>query len=285
MLSEKEIVSLIKMLDDPDVAIAENIISALSKTGKKTISLMEDHWSLSLDELIQDRIKNISASIIEHETISFFQKWKNEDNPKVLEAWFCIDEMCNPQFNLEKTLDFVNKLRFDSWKEMNDNLSTLEKCNILAFLFQKKIKFHLPISDNNKSSSYLISSIIDHHTVAPTAATILFQEIARLLNIDLFGLNVFEYSVLGYLNPEIKFVDFPETEHILFYLIFSNKISFVGNHQLDFGTKNKETNVIKVATPQEIIGKILYGLIKSFRNEENEHLEKLCVKLYDLISE
>lgn len=286
MLSEKEIISLIKMLDDPDVSIADNIITALSNTDKKTIPLMEDIWDLSLDELVQERITFITSTIRANEAISFFQHWITEPEPKVLEAWFCINEMCNNHFDLEEVLDFINKLRFDAWKEMNDNLSTLEKCNILAFLFQKRIKFTTTSPKQDPAFPYLFPrhTTEDEEPASQTAAGLLFQEIARLLDIDLFGLNVFEYAVLGYLNPEVLEKETPKTDDVLFYLIFSDKISFVGNHQLDFGNKEKDLPTFKIATPAEIIGKILYGLIRSYRQDGNEYLEKLCVKIYEIIT-
>jgi hypothetical protein len=80
MLSEKEIVSLIKMLDDPDIAISSNIVSVLSNTDKKTIPLMEEIWELSMDTLVRERIHIITLSIVENETISFLTIGKTKPN-------------------------------------------------------------------------------------------------------------------------------------------------------------------------------------------------------------
>lgn len=283
MLSEKEIVSLIKMLDDPDVAISSNIISALSNTDKKTIPLMDEIWELSMDSLVRERIQIITLSIIENETISFLTDWKNQGEPCVMDAWFCIDELCNPQFNRENTLNFLNKIRFDAWKEMNDNQSTLEKCNILAYLITKKMNINITLADENNASSYLISNIIENTTASQTAITILFQEIAKRLDIDLFGLNVFEYAILGYLNPDSIYNETHHPEDVLFYLIVSDKISFIGNHQLDFGKNSENITIFKAATAKEIVSKIIYGLIQSYRKEGNDYMEKLCVKIYKTI--
>ena len=105
------------------------------------------------------------------------------------------------------------------------------------------------------------------------------------LDIDLFGLNVFEYAILGYLNPESVYNETHLPEDVLFYLIVSDKISFIGNHQLDFGKNSENITIFKAATPKEILGKIVYGLIQSYRKEGNDYLEKLCVKIYKTIVE
>lgn len=283
MLNEKEIISLIKMLDDPDISISSNIVATLSKTGKSTIPLMEEIWELSMDPLIQERIQIITASIIENETISFLTNWKNQTEASVMDAWFCINEACNYQFNRENTLNFINKIRFDAWKEMNDNQSTLEKCNILAYFITKKMNINITLTDQNNASSYLISNIAENASASQTAITILFQEIAKRLNIQLFGLNVFEYAILGYLSPESIYNEMHQPEDVLFYLIVSDKISFIGNHQLDFGKNSENITIFKAATEKEIVGKIVYGLIQSYRKEGNDYLEKLCVKIYKTI--
>jgi len=283
MLSEKEIVSLIKMLDDPDVAISSSIISTLSNTDKKTIPLMEEIWELSMDSLVRAHIQTITATIIENEAISFFKKWKSE--PNVLKAWMYLNELCHPEFSQEDTLNFMNKIRFDAWIEMNENQSTLEKCNILSIVLQKRILSKITLNKENSSETYLISNIAKTSIASQTAAAVIFQELASQLEIQLFGLNVFEYAILGYLNPSNSFETNFKQEDVLFYIIFSDKISFIGNHQLDFGKNSDDINNFKMASPIETFEKIIYGLIQSYRKEGNNILEKLCVKIYKTITE
>ena len=118
MLNEKEITSLIKMLDDPDEAIAENIMDQLVKTGMPSIPKMQQIWEININPTVEQRIEEIEYKIRIQEAASFILDW-NTSGKSILDAWMFLCEMLDPDFNREKTLDFVNRLRFDTWKELN----------------------------------------------------------------------------------------------------------------------------------------------------------------------
>ena len=127
MLSEKEITSLIRMLDDPDEKIATNIVDQLIKSGKPALSTVDKIWEFSLNPLVDERVAKIKQTVIENEAINFLTAWKNSSPQNVVDAWLFLSELLDPIFNKDHTLDFINRLRFDAWMEMNDNQTTLEK--------------------------------------------------------------------------------------------------------------------------------------------------------------
>jgi len=282
MLNEREITSLIKMLDDPDEAIAENIMDQLVKTGLPSISLMQQIWEINLNPIVEQRIEEIEYKIKTNEAISFFTNWSTSKK-SVLDAWMFICEMLDPNFNREKVFDFLNRLRFDAWKEFNDDLTTLEKCKILSYIFQNMHQISISYDPQDvNSSQYLLSKVATDQQCSRTSITILYQEIARMLEIELFGLNYFEYAILGYFAPYAS----PEEksrEDVLFYIIFGEKIHLIGNHQLDLGMNIDDASLFTPTTSDQIVHKIIYGLKRAYHKENQASKEAFCDSLIQFL--
>jgi hypothetical protein len=282
MLNEKEITSLIKMLDDPDEAIAENIVDQLVKTGTPSIPKMQQIWEVNINPMVEQRIEEIEYKIRFHEATSFFSDW-NSSGKNILEAWMFLSEMLDPDFNREKTLDFVNRLRFDTWKELNDDLTTLEKCKILTYIIQNMHQISIiDVPQDVSPSHYLLSKVAINQEGSRTSITILFQEIARMLDIELFGLNYFEYAILGYFTP---YSDPQERnrEDILFYIIFGEKIHLIGNHQLDLGMNIDDASLYTPTSPNQILHKILFGLKRAYHKGNQGSKEAFCDAVIQLL--
>jgi hypothetical protein len=282
MLNERDITSLIKMLDDPDEAIAENIMNQLVKTGLSSISLMQQIWEINLNPIVEQRIEEIEYKIKTDEAISFFSNW-NTSKKSVLDAWMFICEMLDPNYNKENVLDFINRLRFDAWKEFNDDLTTLEKCKILSYIFQNMHQISISYDPQEvNSSQYLLSKVAIDRQCSRTSITILYQEVARMLEIELFGLNYFEYAILGYFapyaNPEEK-----SREDVLFYIIFGEKIHLIGNHQLDLGMNIDDASLFTPTTSDQIVHKIIYGLKRAYHKENQASKEAFCDSLIQFL--
>jgi hypothetical protein len=276
MLSEKEITSLIRMLDDPDEKIAGNIVDQLIKSGKTVLSAIDRIWEFSLNPLVDERVARIKQAVIENEAINYLTTWKTSSPQNVVDAWLFLSELLEPIFNKDHTLDFINRLRFDAWMEMNDNQTTLEKCTILIHVFEKI--HHLKIISNDtqrKSIHFLPSNLVVNSEASRTCTAMLFQHIAKLLDFELIGLNYFEYAILGYFNPDC---DRQKTtrEDVLFYIIFGEKITVIANQQLDLGLGIKDASLYTPATANQILHKILFGLKLELHKEKQDWQESLC---------
>ena len=62
-MNEKEVESLIKLLDDPDTEISRHVEDKLLSYGNEVIEYLESAWSQSLDTILQERIENLVHKI------------------------------------------------------------------------------------------------------------------------------------------------------------------------------------------------------------------------------
>lgn len=284
MLSEKEMISLVRMLDDPDEVIASNIIEKLTSCGRQAIPLLESIWELNLNPIVEQRILSLKQQILEDDAVSFFSNWRKNPEQDILDAWLHISELFEPLSNKENILNFINKVRFDAWMEMNDNLTTFEKCNILIRVFQQKHQISI-ITDEikRKSSNYLLPDFADNKSASRTTIAIQFQYIANTLGIKLIGLNFFEYAILGYLNPDAT-SEIANRDNVLFYIVFGEKISIIGNKQLDLGLNIDDASLYTPASQVQILHKIIYGLQISYTKENCDWETKICKKIIKILS-
>lgn len=284
MLSEKEITSLARMLDDPDESISINIIDQLINSGKSIFPILESVWEFSLNPLIEERISQIKQNILEREALIFFTQWNLDTNRDIISAWIFLSELFTTSIDKDKVLDFINKLRFDAWIELNENLTTMEKCNILIQIFQSKHQLKVLSTDVKKSpDQYLLNKITSDEASSRTSIAIIFQHVAKQLDIQLIGLNYFEYAILGYLNPGCDKKNL-KREDVLFYVVFAEKITIITNRQLDLGLNIDNPSLYTPATDPQILLKILYGLQISFTQESEAWKASVCKKIMSIFA-
>ena len=63
MINDKEIASLIRLLDDPDAEIFEHVHEKLKSYGNEVIEYLENAWEGAFDPIMQDRIANLVHEI------------------------------------------------------------------------------------------------------------------------------------------------------------------------------------------------------------------------------
>jgi hypothetical protein len=94
-MNEKEVQSLIKLLDDPDQEIASHVEEKLLSYGNEIIHHLENAWSQSLDTILQERIENLVHKIQ-------FLNIKKE-----LELWYI-----GGSFDLLQGIIIINKYQY-----------------------------------------------------------------------------------------------------------------------------------------------------------------------------
>lgn len=62
-MNDKELESLIKLLDDPDAEVSQHVEERLLSYGNEVIEYLESAWEQSFDALLQERIENLVHKI------------------------------------------------------------------------------------------------------------------------------------------------------------------------------------------------------------------------------
>lgn len=197
-MKKKELISLLKLLDDPDPLIYQSIKENLINKGKNIIPLLEDIWTNNNDILVQQRVEEVIKEIRFKNVIDNLNQWSSSRTPDLAYGAFIIAEYFYPEINwqkLEKTIDMIKQ---NIWLELNANLTALEKIRLLNHIFFETNGF-IPDNDTNPQN-FFINNILDKKRGNPTSIAILYIAIAQRLNLPIFGINLPENLIAAYVD-------------------------------------------------------------------------------------
>lgn len=134
-MKDKEINALIRLLDDRDSEIFDQIKTKLLTLGKEVIPILENAWSKSLDSLMQKRIEEIIHNIQFEDLQHQVRVWSETGCVDLIKGCLLVARYQYPDLNEAAVLKQIDQLKKDAWLEMNPNLTALEQIKVLNHIF------------------------------------------------------------------------------------------------------------------------------------------------------
>ncbi len=201
-MDKTEINALITLLDDPDENIFSQIKDKIRGLGKEVIPILESAWEsqLSGNQLFQNRIENIIHDIQFEFVFSSLDHWTKTGGVDLLEAMILISKYQYPDLNEEKIRQQVKQIEKDIWIELNQNLTALEKVNVINHIIFEvhgfagnRTNYHAP------QNSYL-SDVFESKKGNPLTLSSLYLIVAQNLDLPVFGVNLPNHFILAYID-------------------------------------------------------------------------------------
>ncbi len=287
--SDSEIKALISLLDETDEKLSKQIIDKIISSGTSAIPFLFDAWENNLSDIVQERIYFLIDKIQYNEIKINLNNWNSNTSKSILDAWVIITKYQFPALNVQSITDYINRLKYDVWVELNENQTALEKIKILNHVF---FQIHNLKIENDYiliPESYLINHIIAYSKGSPTAISILYQIIAHKLDIPIWGLNYFEYSILCYLKPDSisKPITLLKKEDVLFYIVISNRVTVVAADDIEIVMDSinikTENRFFTPCSQNQVVQKIIIGVQNAFKNLKIEDKATIFEKLLKIL--
>jgi hypothetical protein len=270
MLNNREIVALIKLIDDPDEQVFSMIKGKLESIGEDIIPYLENAWEQqSLGIVFQNRIESIIHGIQFDSTYAKLKSWKEKGGENLLEGAFLISRYQYPDFDEEKIRKLIKQMIQDVWLELNDYLTALEKVKIINHILfdvhgfsPNTTNFHAP------QNSYLYN-VLESKKGNPISLCIIYLHICKELELPVYGVNLPKHFVMAYADPfSILSENISEPSQILFYInafgkggVFSHKDVEHFIDQLKIPMSNQ---YMLPCTSIDIIVRVCHNLIFSY---------------------
>lgn len=221
-IEDAEIRALIRLLDDPDTDVYENVSDRLVSFGKNVIPLLETEWEIQHQRSIQNRIETIIDEIEFYDCCQSLQDWCEEGAENLLEGVLAASRFQYPEIDKDFIIKTIERIRKDVWIELNDNLTSLEKARVINHILFDVHHFKALNKFQNSYQSYYLSNLVESKAGSPISLAILYKLIADSLELPIVGLNLPGHFILGYSDV------FNHTENdMLFYINpFSNGAVF-----------------------------------------------------------
>lgn len=226
--ARRELEALISLLDDPDDMVFRSVSGRLVELGDEVVRPLEKRWEITLRPELQVKIENVIKEIHFNKLAYDLEAWRSYGGQNLLQGAFLAARFQYPDLQFD-TLDFlIEKIRKDIWLEMNNQLTALEKVRVINYFFYEIHKFEKSLKKAHTPHLYLINHVLDTRMGSPVLLGLIYAELARRLNLPIYGVNLPRNFVLCYHDPE-----FPDDPNgIMFYINPSDKGGVLGLKEL-----------------------------------------------------
>jgi regulator of sirC expression with transglutaminase-like and TPR domain len=286
MINEKEIASLITLLDDPDPQIFEQIEDRLLSYGNEVINYLESAWEKSFDALLQERIENLVHKIQYQNVKEDLALWYQSGGFDLLRGILIINKYQYPDVNEQKIINQLEAIKRDVWLQMMYEASPVEKVKLINHIFYHVYGFSGNTTNHQDPKNSYLSEVMESKKGNQISLAIIYSIIAQKLDIPIYGVNLPQHFILAYADEQEKT---DEENGVLFYINVFNKGYIFGKRDIDQFLRQLKIQPEKFfyepCSNTDILRRVLRNLISSYEKagakEKAEELQKLLNVLED----
>ena len=284
-MNPKEIESLIKLLDDPDMEISSHVEEKLFSYGHDIIEYLENAWELSFDVVLQERIENLVHKIQFDNVKRDLELWHLAGNYDLLRGIMIINKYQYPDIDEQKIINQIEDIKRDVWMQLVYDMSAVEKVKLINHVLYSLHGFSGNTNNHQDPQNSYISQVLQSKKGNQISLAVIYSIIAQKLDIPIYGVNLPQHFILAYTDEQKK-KDYQNG--ILFYINAFNKGFMFGRNEVDSFLKQlkvkPDTQYYEPCNNVDIIKRVLRYLISSYEKLAAADKVKEVNELLDLFS-
>lgn len=277
------------MIDDPDEVIYSTVSEKIISFGKEIIPNLEQLWENTSNEEVQERIELLIHRLHFRDLSEDFSKWASGD-ADLMEGALLVARYHYPDLDVTVVYQEIEKLRRNTWLELNNYLTPIEQINIVTSIIynyykQKGVEFAY-----NNPDDYLVNKTLESKKGNALSNGIIYITLCELLDLPVRAINIPRQFILAYFDTQHDILN-PvghASEKINFYIdpltgqMYSHK---------DVEAYFKRISVPPVASyfrqlsNKRVIQFLLEELGKCFDNDRNRYKMDELISLANLLDE
>ena len=285
-MNEKEIASLIKLLDDPDPQIFDHIENKLLSYGNEVISYLENAWEKSFDALLQERIENLVHKIQYQNVREDLALWYQSGGFDLLRGILIVNRYQYPDLNEQKIINQLEAIKRDIWLQMMHEASPVEKVKLINHIFYNVYGFSGNTINHQDPKNSFLSEVLESKKGNQISLAIVYSIIAQKLDIPIYGVNLPQHFILAYIDDLEKTAD---DNGILFYINVFNKGYIFGKRDIDQFLRQLKINPEKFfyepCSNTDILKRVIRNLMSSYEKAGASEKVKELHQLLDVLED
>jgi regulator of sirC expression with transglutaminase-like and TPR domain len=278
----RELEALISLLEDPDKQVFHNVTNRLVELGEEAVRPLEQRWEITLRPDLQERIENVIRKIQYNSLLGGMNIWKSEGGTNLLYGAYLVARFQYPELKYEELNEKLEKIRKDIWLELNNDLTALEKVKVINYFFYDIHKFDKSLKKAHAPQLYLLNHVLDTGKGSPVMLGLIYAELARRLDLPVYGVNLPRNFVLCYYDPEYH----EDPNNILFYINPSDRGTVLGLKELKHFLKHlrieENAHYFTPCSGIEVIERLVINLQYAYeRSGQSDQAEFLKNLLYN----
>jgi len=226
----RELQALIHLLEDPEFEVYDSVANRLVEMGQEVIMTLEKRWEVTLKPELQERIENVIRKIQFNVVKQELDSWRSTGGEDLLYGAYLVARFHYPDLEYDPLESKIEKIRKEIWLELNNGLTALEKVRVINYFLYRIHRFDRSAKKANVPQLYLVNHLMDTHKGSPVLLGIIYAELARRLDLPIFGVNLPRNFVLCYVDHEYL----EDPNGILFYINPSDSGSALGLRELRY---------------------------------------------------
>lgn len=221
---------MINLLEDPDHQVFDSVSGRLIELGEKVVIPLERRWEITLKPDLQERIENVIKQIQFNTLQKGMERWKMTGGEDLLYGAYLVARFQYPDLDFEPLNKVIERIKRDIWLELNNELTALEKVKVINYFMYDIHKFDKSLKKAHTPQLYLVNHVIDTFKGSPVLLGLLYAELARRLNLPVYGVNLPRNFVLCYYDQDFQ----DDPNGILFYINPSDNGAVLGLKELKY---------------------------------------------------
>jgi len=218
-----EIDALIRLLDDDDPEVFENVSNRLISFGSSVIPELENAWGDSSNIDIHHRIEELIHLIQFRALCEEFNEWLNDDIATLLDGALLVAKYQFPELDKEAVYQQIDKIRQKIWLELNQAYTPLENINIFNQVFYSIIGFTGIQNEETDSKDFCINHVLETKRGNAVSLGVIYIILAQQLELPVYGVNLYRHFVLAYQKNFVFDYDMNNARETIFYMNPVNK--------------------------------------------------------------
>jgi regulator of sirC expression with transglutaminase-like and TPR domain len=276
-MNEKEVESLIKLLDDPDSEISRHVEDKLLSYGNDVIGYLENAWSQSLDTILQERIENLVHKIQFQNVKRELELWYMGGSFDLLQGMLIVNKYQYPDLDEQKIINQIEDIKRDIWMQMIYEMSAVEKVKLMNHIFYGAYGFSGNTTNHQDPQNSYLSQVLESKKGNQILLAVVYSIIAQKLDIPIYGVNLPQHFILAYVdeNPSEEFQTSQNVfeNSILFYInAFNNGAVFSKANLEQFLRQIKiepQPDYFEACGNLSIIKRILRNLVVAYEKQKD----------------
>jgi regulator of sirC expression with transglutaminase-like and TPR domain len=266
MENTAEIDALVKLLDDPDEEVYQHVQNRLLTYGVEVISYLESAWEQSLNTVLQERIENLVHTIQFTTVKEDLNLWYQSGAFDLLQGALIINRYQFPDLNEQSIINQIEEIKREIWFNLQYEMSSIEKIKLINHVFYHQYGFSGNTKNHHDPQNSYLNQVLESKKGNQISLAILYATLAQKLDIPVYGVNLPQHFILGYIDESNA-----EKEYgVLFYINAFNKGAIFGKHDVDQFLRQlnlePQPGFYSPCSNAEIIRRVIRNLISAYEN-------------------
>jgi len=203
-MNNKEVLSLIALLDDDDDEILRHVEQKLLSLGVDVIPILEHEWGSINNLTHQQKVENIIHRIQFNKLLVDLRSWRDSEHQDLLDGVYIIAKYRYPDLDRQVIVNEIDRIRLDIWLELHYDLTSFEKVRIINHVLYNVHGFKGNTDQYHDPQNSFINIVLESRRGNPIMMAVVYMLIAQRLNIPIYGVNLPQHFVLAYKEEQNK---------------------------------------------------------------------------------